>query len=57
MIYKKSWKYILIKDNYSDFYRLKALKNFLDVKRGDLGGYVEGYHNLSQSGDYWIYDI
>jgi hypothetical protein len=57
MIYKKSWKYILIKDNYSDFYRLKALKNFLDVKRGDLGGYVEGYYNLSQSGDCWIYDI
>ena len=44
-------------------YRIKALEdienknNFqLDVKKGDLGGWVSGYHNLSQQGKCWIYD-
>jgi acetyltransferase-like isoleucine patch superfamily enzyme len=60
MIYKKSWKYILCKSNscvrvYRLFYQPKAVKNFKDVKKGDLGGYVGGYHNLSQSGDCWAY--
>ena len=54
MIYKKSWKYILVKNNY--LYRIKALKNFSNVRKGNLGGYVSSYHNLSQSGDCWIYD-
>jgi lipoate-protein ligase A len=54
MVYKKSWKYILIKDN--SCYRPKAIKDFYNVSKGDLGGYVEGYHNLSQKGDCWIYD-
>lgn len=37
-------------------YRIKALKDFADVKAGDYGGFVEGYHNLSQEGTCWIYD-
>ena len=28
-------------------YRIKALKDFADVKAGDLGGYIEDYRNLS----------
>ena len=60
MVYKKSWKYILTKDNthYCDFgcYVLKALKDFSDVTKGDFGGYVQGYRNLSQEGNCWIYD-
>lgn len=36
-------------------YRIRALKDFNDVKKGDLGGYVQGYHNLSQKGNCWIY--
>ena len=65
MIYKKSWKYILTDIIESDklsltvtrkFYRLKALRDFKDVKKGDLGGYIYGYYNLSQSGDCWVYD-
>ena len=61
MIYKKSWKYILIKDSSylclaSYFYRLMALKNFGNVFKKNLGGYVEGYHNLSQKGNCWVYD-
>ncbi len=37
-------------------FRIRALKSFGNVKKGDLGGFVEGYHNLSQDGNCWIYD-
>ena len=37
-------------------YRIRALKNFSDVKAGDLGGFVESEKNLSQEGNCWIYD-
>lgn len=37
-------------------YRIRALKDFSDVKAGDLGGYVQYEHNLSHEGDCWIYD-
>lgn len=38
-------------------YRIQALRDFSDVKKGDLGGYVESEANLSQMGDCWIYDM
>jgi hypothetical protein len=37
-------------------YRIKALKFFSDVKKGDLGGFVQSKKNLSQKGKCWIYD-
>ena len=37
-------------------YRIRALKDFLDVKKGDLGGFVENYNNLFEEGDCWIYN-
>ena len=37
-------------------YRIKALKNFSNVKAGDLGGWVSSEYNLSQYGNCWIYD-
>lgn len=37
-------------------YRIRALKNFGDVKAGDLGGWVQSEDNLSQKGYCWIYD-
>lgn len=37
-------------------FRVRALRNFGDVKAGDVGGFVEGTHNLSQEGECWIYD-
>ena len=37
-------------------YRIQALKDFGDVKAGDLGGYVESGGNLSQDGNCWVYD-
>lgn len=37
-------------------HRIEALRDFRDVRAGDLGGWVEGEHNLSQEGDCWVYD-
>ena len=37
-------------------YRIEALKDFNDVKKGDKGGFIENEKNLSQRGDCWIYD-
>ena len=35
---------------------IQAIKDFGDVKKGDLGGWIEKESNLSQSGDCWVYD-
>ena len=59
MIYKKIWKYILIKDDsykIFNYYRLKALKDFSNVRKGEIGGFVRGFHNLSHKGNCWIYN-
>ena len=61
MIYKKSWKYILCKDNTNfctkhKYFRIKSLKDFSNISKNDIGGYVRGYHNLSQKGNCWIYN-
>ena len=37
-------------------YRIRALKDFRDVKAGDLGGWIEYEGNLSHIGDCWVYD-
>lgn len=37
-------------------HQIKALKSFGDVKKGDLGGWVEDYYNLSQFDTAWVYD-
>ena len=48
----------------SKVYRIIALKDItietnlgkLIVKKGDIGGFVEDYRNLSQNGNSWIFD-
>lgn len=35
-------------------YRIEALKDFGDVRKGDKGGFVESDKNLSQEGDCWV---
>ena len=42
-------------DGYT-FYRIKALKDFSNVKKGDKGGFVENEENLSQNGNCWVYN-
>ena len=37
-------------------YRIEALRDFNDVKKGDLGGYVENEENLSHEDKCWVYD-
>ena len=37
-------------------YRIEALKNFYNVKKGDKGGFVESENNLSQKGNCWIHN-
>ena len=36
--------------------RIVALKDFGDVKKGDLGGWLESEENLSPLGDSWVYE-
>ena len=62
-------KYRLIEDDYKivrdesrvmsvdkKVYRIEALKNFSDVKKGDKGGYVQSLTSIGQSGKSWVYD-
>lgn len=37
-------------------HRIQASKDFNDVKKGDLGGFIEKEENLSHYGTCWIYD-
>lgn len=53
-------KYEILKDDSiyvgrHKVYRIRALRDFADVKTGDLGGYVEDERNLSHAGDCWLY--
>lgn len=51
--YKLTEETISIGD--ANLYRIEALKDFYDVKKGDKGGWVEHEGNLSQLGDCWVY--
>ena len=45
-----------IEFNGVKLYRIEALKDFGDVKKGDRGGFVQSEENLSQLGNCWIFD-
>lgn len=36
-------------------HRIRALRDFDDVKAGNLGGWIEKESNLDQDGDCWVY--
>jgi carbonic anhydrase/acetyltransferase-like protein (isoleucine patch superfamily) len=36
--------------------RIRALKDFADVKAGDIGGWIEKESNLSHDDDCWVYE-
>lgn len=36
-------------------YRIQALRDFGNVKEGDIGGYIESEKNLIQDGNAWVY--
>lgn len=56
----KMKKYKLTNESISfygrELYRIEALKDFSNVKKGDKGGFVESEGNLSQHDDCWVYD-
>ena len=37
-------------------YRIEALKDFGEIKKGDKGGFIESENNLSHEGNAWVYD-
>lgn len=37
-------------------FRIRALQSFGNVTSGQRGGYIESEHNLSHTGDAWVYD-
>ena len=37
-------------------HRIIAVRDFDDVKKGDLGGFIESERNLSHKGNAWVYD-
>ena len=37
-------------------YQIKALKDFGNVKKSDLGGWIEKEDNLSHHGNAWVFD-
>ena len=43
-------------NNGVELHRIKALEDFGNVKKGDLGGWIEKEENLSQIGDAWVSD-
>ena len=54
-------KYELVPDRQivvagTTLYRIRALKDFGNVKAGDLGGFVGSERNLRQEGTCWIAD-
>lgn len=45
-----------IKINGQILRRIRALRDFADVKAGDIGGYIENKNNLSHEGNAWVSD-
>ena len=45
-----------IEFNGVKLYRIEALRDFNDVKKGDIGGFIESEKNLSHYGNCWIYN-
>ena len=37
-----------------ELHRIKAIKSFGNIKKGELGGWIESEKNLSQYGDAWV---
>lgn len=42
--------------NGATLYRIEALKDFDEIKKGDKGGFIESENNLAHEGDAWVSD-
>ena len=45
-----------IKLNGVTLYRIEALKDFGEIKKGNKGGFIESENNLAHEGDAWVSD-
>ena len=46
---------IITNQNDENYGHIRALIDFSDVRRGDIGGKIDNYANLSQEDNCWIY--
>lgn len=53
--YSLKFTYFFQSDGGRTLYRIKALRDFGDVEKGDLGGYIGSENNLSHCGNAWVY--
>ena len=49
-------KYRLLEPAVDGLHRIQALKDFGNVKTGDVGGWIESESNLSHDGLCWVFD-
>ena len=49
-------KYKLVKEEEGTLFRIIALRDFSDVKKGERGGLIQSEDNLSHEGDCWVYE-
>lgn len=47
---------VLVEHDNLVLHRIKALKDFGNVKAGELGGWIESEENLSQDDTAWVFD-
>ena len=47
---------VTINLNGATLYRIEALKDFGEIKKGDKGGFIESENNLAHEGDAWVSD-
>lgn len=47
--------YRKVKINGCTLWQIKALRDFGDVKKGDLGGFIDAETSLDQYDDTWVY--
>ena len=53
-------KYEILQEDFIEvygekLYRIRTLKSFAGLDKGELGGYIKMHKNLDQSGDAWVY--
>ena len=49
-------KYKLVKEEEGTLFRIIALRDFSNVKKGERGGLIQSEDNLSHEGDCWVYN-
>lgn len=47
---------IKLNTNGEILHRIRALKSFYDVRKGELGGFIRSEENLSQTGSCWVHN-